>query len=133
MNKRTVMIVLLAVAGCADRGDEPTLGQPVVPTVSYAMDVQPIFDADCAGCHTGGGANGGLDLSAGVSYANLVDVPSPSYGTIRVVAAEPGSSFLNQKITGNQNDGSMMPPTGLLAADKQELVRVWIAEGAHDN
>lgn len=124
---------LALLSGCADQGDEPTHGGPPVATVSYATDVQPIFNTDCAGCHTNGGANGGLDLSEGVSHAHLVGIPSPSFGTVRVVAGEPDSSFLYQKLTGNQSDGSPMPPTGLLPADKQELVRVWIEEGALDN
>jgi len=133
MRLAPVTIVLLAIVGCADLGDEPPNGAPPMPTVSFADDLQPIFNIDCANCHTNGATNGGLDLNEGASYTNLVGIASPSFGTIRVVAGEPDSSFLYQKLTGTQSDGSMMPPPGLLPADKQELVRVWIAEGAQDN
>src|SRR5260370_16221561 len=51
---------------------------PIVPAmVSYAQNVQPILNATCAtaGCHAGPTvpASGNLDLSAGVSFANLVN------------------------------------------------------------
>jgi len=133
MRLAPVTIALLAIVGCADLGDEPPNGAPPMPTVSFADELEPIFNIDCANCHTNGATNGGLDLNEGASYANLVGIASPSFGTVRVVAGEPDSSFLYQNLTGTQSDGSMMPPPGLLPADKQELVRVWIAEGAQDN
>src|SRR5437867_2727902 len=46
--------------------------------VSFASNIQGIFDRSCAlsGCHTPPVLNGGLDLSPGRSYRQVVGVPS---------------------------------------------------------
>ena len=107
---------------------------PIPDPVSYATEIQPIFNANCAGCHTDGGQNGGLDLSSGLSHGNLVGVESAQFaGVFRVIAEQPDNSLLYQKLTATQTNGSMMPPTGLIAEADRELVRTWIAEGANDN
>src|SRR5258708_31617546 len=72
-----VFVFGLAV-GCGGSGGSMQDVNPIVPTmVSFAQNVQPIFNATCAtaGCHAGPTvpASGNLDLSAGVSFANLVN------------------------------------------------------------
>src|SRR5258707_12331466 len=72
-----VFVFGLAV-GCGGSGGSMQDVNPIVPTmVSYTQNVQPIFNATCAtaGCHAGPTvpASGNLDLSAGVSFANLVN------------------------------------------------------------
>lgn len=124
--------VIVVLAGCSDRGTEPTSPGGGVDPVSYAADVQPIWNANCTGCH-GAGGNGGLDLRMPGSRANLVDVPSPSWPGLRVVAGEPDSSVLYLKLTGTAGVGDRMPQGGSLGADDTEIVRLWIAEGALDN
>jgi hypothetical protein len=53
-------------------------GESVPRMVHYATDVQPTFDRLCVGCHNGGKAEGGLDLSGEMtvlfskSYENLI-------------------------------------------------------------
>src|SRR5712664_3848620 len=44
--------------------------------VSFCRDIQPIFNARCTNCHNPNTTRGGLDLSAGNSYANLVNRPT---------------------------------------------------------
>jgi len=149
----TVVIVLLA--GCSDRGTEPFViddeppvaddgppvddGGPPVDDgedeeefVSYAAAVQRIWTDNCIGCH-GVGGNGGLDLRAPGSRANLVDVASDNWSGQRVVADKPDLSVLYLKLTGDGTAGQIMPPTGSLGVDDIETVRLWIAEGALDN
>ena len=123
---------VLLLAGCSDRGTEPGLPGGGDDPVSYTADVQPIWNANCIGCH-GDGGNGGLDLRMPGSRANLVDVPSPSWPGLRVVAGEPDSSVLYLKLTGTAGVGDRMPQGGSLGADDTEIVRLWIAEGALDN
>jgi len=123
--------VLTVLAGCSDHGD-PLVPEDTVPQpdpVSFATEVQPIFDASCVGCH-GAGGNGGLDLRAGSSRANLVGVPATGGGGDRVVAGDSAASVLYQKLTGV---GGLMPPTGALPAAEVDLVATWIDEGALDN
>ena len=139
MRKLLGIMALAVLAGCSDYGDDPMDGggptdppDPPEPTVSYADDVQPIFDANCVGCH-GDGGNAGLDLRPGLSYANLYEVQSTESALNRVEPEEPMLSWLYLKLTGQQNVGTEMPPGSLLDADTRELVRTWIEEGALDN
>ena len=130
----TVLPVAL-LAGCSDYGDDPTTEGPMEPpaaTVSYASDVQPIYDANCVGCH-GDGGNAGLDLRPGLSFTNLVRIPSTESGLARIEPGEPENSWLYLKITGQQSFGDQMPPGSPLSADMTDLVRTWIEEGALDN
>jgi mono/diheme cytochrome c family protein len=124
-------MVLPLFPGCSDEGDPIAPGGPdVTGPVSFAEDVQPIFDSRCTGCH-GEGGNGGLDLRSPQSYANLVDAGSPNYGAKRVVPGDPDASVLVDKISGGGRYGSRMPPTGsALSAAQISTIRTWVAEGA---
>lgn len=127
--------VLLGLAGCADLGDEvddgPLQAPPVL--VSYASDIQPIFDLNCVSCH-GLGGFAGLDLRAGSSHASLVGTTSTEIDMPRVDPGQPQTSWLYLKLTGTQTVGDPMPYGGLpLPAATVELVEQWIVEGALDN
>jgi hypothetical protein len=134
--RRAACILLLAasvLAGCSDRGTEgagPTA--PGTDPVSYAADVQPLWNAQCVGCH-GAGGNGGLDLRAPDSRAALVGVASVNWPGALVTAGEPDASVLYLKLVGAPGVGARMPQGGALGADALETVRRWIAEGALDN
>lgn len=134
-----VLPLLMILQACGDFGDDPTDPdeqddpiEPPTPTVSYATDVQPIFDASCVGCH-GAGGNAGLDLRAGSSHGNLVEVVATESSLLRVDPGSPPDSWLYLKMTGQHDVGDMMPPGGGLGSDTIDLVRVWIEEGALDN
>ncbi|MBE0566834.1 MAG: hypothetical protein IH621_12790, partial [Krumholzibacteria bacterium] len=121
----------LLPAGCSDRGADPADpggGGPVA--VSYAADVQPIWNASCVGCH---GGTAGLELAAPGSRAALVGVASTNWPGQRVVPGDPDASVLYRKLTGDGGVGDRMPQGGALDAADIETVRRWIAEGAHDN
>ena len=129
-----LLLSILAFAACSDEGDSSSPTDPGDPDpVSFAADVQPIFDANCTVCH-GSDGNGGLDLRAPQSYDNLVDFDSPNYGAKRVVAGDPDNSVLIDKITGGGQFGSRMPPSGPgLPAARIETIRTWVLEGAARN
>lgn len=116
-------------------GDEPTTGSPAV---SYAADIQPIWDARCTlGCHQPGGSGTmqtNLDLSAGVSYAQLVDVLSSQAPALpRVSPADLEGSYLWHKLKNTQSDvngsGFQMPAGGLADTDLAKVEK-WIEDGA---
>lgn len=124
---------LFAWAGCSDEGDDPmdpTGGTP--GPVSFADDLQPVFNSNCVGCH-GDGGNAGLDLRSGRSYANLVGNPATESGLARIEPGEPENSWLYLKITGQQTVGDQMPPGSPLNTDTTDRIRTWIEEGALDN
>jgi hypothetical protein len=120
---------LAIVAGCSDMGD-PVEPAPPAPA-SFSADIQPIFNARCAvsGCHVGPTAEGGCDLSEGVSYAELVNVRAQNFPGQRVIPGSPNGSVLYLLVEG----GSMPAIGGALTESQVELIRSWIAEGALDN
>ena len=127
--------VVLVLAGCSDLGDKVDDGplEPPPDTVSFITDIQPIFDANCAGCHGLGGA-ADLDLRPGFSHASLVGVTATEIDMPRVDPGQPPTSWLFLKITGTQTVGDPMPPGGSrLPESTLDLVAQWIVEGALDN
>ncbi len=116
----------MAASGCDDLSM-----QAETANVDYESQIQPIWNANCAGCHTNGGSNGGLKLDAGVSYGNLVSIRSTSSSLRRVEPGQAGQSFLLQKLNCDQPDaGARMPQGGRLSLSLQALVRDWINQGA---
>lgn len=126
-----VLCGLFLFGGCSDEGSDPANpGDGGPDPVSFAAQVQPVFDGHCAGCH-GAGGNAGLDLRQGVSHGNLVGVPAQASSGQLVVAGDAAGSILYRRMTG---DGlGVMPPDGSLDATTIDLVRRWIDEGAADN
>lgn len=93
--------------------------------VSFARDVQPIFDGKCTACHPVSYPQ--LDLRPGNSYDQLVRVPAQTNLAFqRVLPGRPELSFL---LT-HQPDPQTVD---LLTVDETETIRRWIAEGAADN
>jgi hypothetical protein len=102
-----------------------------LPPVSFSSQVQPIFNAHCTSCH---GGNGGLTITAGVSYNNLVNVNAQSSCTAlkRVLPSGAASSVLYRKISGT-SCGSQMPQGSILSADDIAVISNWINQGANNN
>lgn len=103
-----------------------------------AIEATVIQQTGCANslCH-GEAAEGGLDLSAGVAYSNLVDVFSEASSLRRVQPREPDESFLYHKLSAKtfpgsyDISGSPMPSAGgALSAGQLEAIRLWIEAGA---
>ena len=90
--------------------------------VSFAGDVQPIFDDKCTACHPT--AYPYLDLRRGRSYGELVGVSPPNAPSWeRVVPGQPDLSYL---LT-HPPDPSRKR---LLTAAETATIREWITEGA---
>lgn len=109
--------------------------------VDFPTDIQPILTVACAGCHTGGGMSGGLNMDAGVAYGNLVNVQANNGAAHmpRITPSDETASFLFQKVNcTNLNEiagtpyGRRMPRSGppYLSAVHQALILDWIEQGA---
>ena len=101
-------------------------------TISFADDVQEIFDTECWFCHPN---NGDLDLGVGISHAELVNVQSANYPpNMRVVPYDTAASVLFHKIMRDDVYGLEMPPGALeLTEQEKAIITTWILEGALDN
>ncbi len=116
--------------GGAGGGDDTGAG-PDGGTAACSATNAPttVLAARCtnAACHDADAPAAGLDLaSAGVAQ-RLMGVTSTCANHVLVVAGNPTSSYLMDKISGAPACGTAMPPTGL-ALDTEELgcVQGWI-------
>ncbi len=152
---RTPLVIacLLALAACGGGSGNDTTGpvSPGDPTppacegTSFASTFDAVqkvvFDGQgCSttGCHTGANPVGGLDLTAGNSWASLHDVPSRINGEKRILPGSPTRSVLYQKLAaatlGEKTSGSPMPiGRPALSEDDLNLVRWWIYGGAPED
>ncbi len=116
--------------------DTPTTTGP--GAVSYAADIQPIWDARCTlACHEPSGSGfltTGLDMTAAVSYEQLVDVMSTGVPSmVRIAPGDLAGSYLWHKLKNTQVDaggGGGQMPAGGLPADQVALIESWIEAGA---
>ncbi|MET0340247.1 MAG: hypothetical protein ABW252_04565 [Polyangiales bacterium] len=148
---------LLASACASDepvRGDEPAniaaqaAASPDAATPTgacrtfdgaYDAIQKLVFEArgcTASACH-GTAKVGGLDLRAGASYEQLVDVPSTNSHHARVQPGTATDSFLYQKLQAATHPGSVQVagspmPVGTAALSEKELeaVALWIQKGA---
>ncbi len=126
--------ISLFLQSCADKivsGDDPP---PSGMTAKLSDIQQNVFSVSCAtaGCHVGQFPQGGLNLSAGASFANLVNVDSNENPSLKRV--EPGNSsqsFLIRKLEGSGT--SVMPPAGKLSGVLIDSIKSWIDKGALNN
>ena len=113
-------------------------------TVSFANDLQPIFDARCIRCHNADLPSGSLVLTSDQSYDNLVNQPTSDGcmaevpNSVRVVPFDPMSSMLWLKtLPDDSRCGVPMPRgtqgLGVIAPDEFAILETWITEGAQNN
>ena len=138
-----VAIASVWILGSACAGDGTGLdgggGGNAGPTLS--ADVQPILTATCAlsGCHAGSNPEEGLSLSAGQTFANVVNIPSRQLPRLNIVTPErPDSSYLVLKLTGMHlgvgGSGERMPKGGTpLSMNQLGIIGRWILNGALNN
>jgi hypothetical protein len=133
--------VTVHAAGLPDASDESDQVFSIAgtgPVVSFAAQIQPIFDTRCTGsaCHDAT-PSGALNLLSGVAHARLVNQPSAYCPAIdRVEPGRPDQSFLMWKLQGSGACffGSRMPLGGAaLDADELQLISDWIGNGAPNN
>lgn len=113
------------------QGVDDLSGIAVTPNVDFINDIQPIFTANCIGCHNDIATNsGGLDLQAAASFAELVNHLSVEAPGVKLV--EPGSperSYLLEKINSHSPQvGDRMRPNDPMAPEDQALIRDWIEQ-----
>jgi hypothetical protein len=145
-------------AGCPN--PDPATTQLMSPTVSFATDVVPIFQASCSlssSCHQAkmGGPSGvylgpapGMPADPAGVFATIVNKPSVELSSMSFV--KPGdlaNSYLMHKMDGDMCQfisqcgplpasqcGVVMPQSScVLDGATRDKVRRWIAQGAQNN
>jgi hypothetical protein len=120
---------------------DPAIGQeqeqPVVAEVSFAKEIQPIFNRNCS-CHIGGFPSEGQNLGPGKALANIVNVKSRQSPLDRIEPGDPSKSYMIHKLNGTQQSvggsGTRMPQGGAaLPADQIAKISTWIQQGAKNN
>ncbi|MEE9206745.1 MAG: hypothetical protein V3U67_00020 [Gemmatimonadota bacterium] len=95
-----------------------------------------VFTPICTQCHAGASAPLGFSLEAGVSFANVVNVPSVERPELmRVKPGQPDSSYLVLKVEGASGIVGARMPLGFppLPAEEIAAIRDWITAGALEN
>jgi len=123
-----------------DNGDGADTGGGNSGVVSFATDIQPIFTAQCARCHTPGGIAdlAGIDarLLEGEAYDDIVNIMSVQQEEfVLVVPGDSAASLLFLKISSSSPPvGNRMPLFSTpLSSGEIALIRDWIDQGAQDN
>jgi hypothetical protein len=122
---------LKKIADCAEGGGN---GGPATLTELQNDIFTP--SCDSFGCHNADSARAGLILVAGMSFEQLVNVPSTQMSQFdRVEPGDPENSYLVKKLRGDGDiSGGRMPEGGPFLSDAQ-IARVisWINAGAQNN
>ena len=108
--------------------------------VSYAGDVQPVFDNYCISCHAGSGEGVEASEYLMTDYDNVMK--GTKHGAM-VVAGSRMSSTLYLVVAGKTAPEIRMPPHTdesfaegrgfMLSADTIETIGLWIDQGARNN
>ena len=137
MRRRSALAALPAVLllyGCAGNGPPPSGSGGAYDTIQTQ-----IFNQHClsAGCHNATARAGNLNLTAGVSYGDLVgvapdNVVAAGQGLQRVEPFNPANSFLLIKLMGPApGEGGRMPlAMNPLSPTDIGMIQAWIADGA---
>ena len=129
MRRRSALAALpaaLLLYGCAGNGPPPSSGGS-----AYDVIQQEIFNQHClsAGCHNSLNQAGNLNLTAGASYGDLVNVVpenplAAANGLLRVTPFDPNNSFLIVKLEGPPpGEGHLSGKTFVLTGTLPDLTR----------
>lgn len=127
-----LLILLLVVSiNCVNNVEDQVPEIPDGP-ISYANDIQPIFNNTCGGgfCHTNGDNVNGVNLD---SYQNTINSSGSSYDRLIVVPNDADDSPLVDKLGSNPQFGSRMPLGGSISSSDVGKIIAWINQGAENN
>jgi len=133
-----VLATMMSACGSDGGGTAtPSTPTPTPTAVSFATNVQPIFNARCISCHTRTGVANFLVLDIG-AFNNLVNRPTATSGNTGtlVIPGDSSNSVLYERISKNGLPANLlqMPLGGpFLSTDDQNLIKTWIDQGAKNN
>ncbi len=122
----------LCLMSCSESNPASSQGEGIPAQFNEIQD--RVFSVSCAvsGCHLGGEAPFGLDLSEGLAYDNLVGVASgqmPQLLRVKPLASD--ESYLINKLRGQGISGDRMPRNRSALSDATiDSIAAWIDRGA---
>ena len=136
--RSALLLLVVGAAACgSDSPTAPTTPTPtpggLQPTLSSIQSV--VFDASCIGHHGDHATEAGLDLTAGQSYSNLVNVPSTQVALDLVTPNDAENSYLIHKLDGRAGMVGDLMPVGAAALSTAQIdvIKQWINAGAQNN
>jgi hypothetical protein len=126
-----ILIAIVFLLNCTDNiiSECQVCSEDSLPGNMTFTDIQQaIFNNNCVACHSGSQPSGGLVLSEGVAYRNLVNKQSNGSGLKRVEPFNSSESYLRHVLEGK--DAPLMPPGAQLDQAKIDSVKSWIDRGA---
>jgi anaerobic magnesium-protoporphyrin IX monomethyl ester cyclase len=129
--------MVLGSLSCSDRSQ---VCDPPPPPVSYARDIEPAFQAECATpqCHSAQTKASGLGLEKDSSYTGIVNVRSRQVPAMNLITpGDPAHSYLIHKLRGTQasvgGSGVQMPTGGTADPTLINNVETWTEQGARND
>lgn len=123
MKKRYIILMITISLVSGFFFFQNSLSKAQALNISYAKDIQPIFQSRCASCHIGKAKSAGLNLG---SYESLM---AGSQDGPVIIAGDAGQSYLVEKITAGE-----MPKRGPKLTPAQiQLITDWVNAGAPNN
>lgn len=114
-----LMVILILAFASSCKYDEVLPREVEIPidSVSFAVDIQPIFDANCLNCHSG---TISPNLETGNSYNELIN-----NNLINTEVPE-NSILYNEVNLGGHAEG-------YVTLEERTLILVWIQQGGNNN
>lgn len=98
------------------------------PRIDFVKQIKPILEQNCVACHQATNAESDYDLSTQkMAFTSGFSPPG-------VVPFDSHASYLYELVSLDEDAGELMPPVdegGPLDAKSQELIQLWIAQGAN--
>jgi hypothetical protein len=135
------LLVACILSSCGSNGMTSSPDADPNAPVSFTTIQTQVFNISCtlSGCHSADSPQQGMNLTAGSAYANLVNVPSVELADLgiaenRVTPAQPGQSYVVEKLQSNPpRSGVQMPVGQPLDSARIDMVVRWIQAGAQNN
>jgi len=116
-------LLLISIAALIGGADRTSAQAP--DRVDFARDIQPLFRANCYGCHSAVLQSGNFRLDRRRdSMPNRVGANGA-----RIVPGNSAVSRLYLRVSGSEA-GLQMPPTGALPPEEIRTIKTWIDQGA---
>lgn len=101
---------------------------PTASAVTLSFLQTSVFTPKCTGCHGGSSPEAGMNLSAGLSYSNLVNVAATTSSSpmLRVKPLDPANSYLAVFLASGHRSSSV-------TTTDRANIDAWILAGANNN